>query len=108
MKRLLLLALAVVWLPCLQALEWDGDPQRAATLRPCDTDRDHGRQAEARRCYQALANSAAPSLVRAEAQWALGDLRAANELFRAAAAAAPHGDQEQGHHAHGVVSKHYI
>ena len=89
MKRLLLLALAVVWLPCVQALEWDGDPQRAAALRPCDTDRDRGRQAEARRCYQALANSAAPSLVRAEAQWALGDLRAANELFRAAAAAAP-------------------
>ena len=55
MKRLLLLALAVVWLPCLQALELDGDPQRAATLRTCDSDRDRGRQAEARQ-RQALAS----------------------------------------------------
>lgn len=89
MKRLLMCVLAVGLLPAAAALQFDGDPQRAATLRSCDTDRDRGRQAESRRCYQALANSAAPALVRAEAQWALGDLRAANELFRAAAAAAP-------------------
>ena len=70
------------------ALEFDSDPARAPALRRCDADREHGRQPEARRCYQALlAGSAA--LLRAESSWALGDLRTANAQFRAAVAAEP-------------------
>lgn len=89
MKRCLLFLLSLAPLPSAFALDFDGDPQRAQALRSCDAERDQGRQVPARRCYQALIGSAAPVVVRAEAQWALGDLRAANELFRQAAAAAP-------------------
>lgn len=88
MKRLAGVLLALSLAPLAQALDFDGDPARAAELRACDAQRDQGRQAQARGCYQALLSTRQP-LVRAEAQWALGDLRAANESFRAAVAAAP-------------------
>jgi cellulose synthase operon protein C len=80
-------ALLVVVAPTVSALEFDHDPARVAPLRRCDADREHGRQREARRCYQALLAANQNPLLRAEASWALGDLRAANTQFRAAVAA---------------------
>ena len=68
------------------ALDFDYDPSRPAALRSCDADREHGRVAPARRCYQALLAQADP-LLRAESAWALGDLKTANTLFRDAVAA---------------------
>jgi tetratricopeptide (TPR) repeat protein len=75
---------------CMQAFaqQIDYDPKRAASLRRCDESLHHGRAEEARNCYRPLLRAAEP-LVRAEAAWALGDLRNANELFRAAVDAAP-------------------
>ena len=81
----MLLALAAS--PVL-ALELDYDPARAPVLRACDADRDHGRVTPARRCYQGLLSQAEP-LLRAEAEWSLGDLRAANAAYRDAVAADP-------------------
>ena len=52
------------------ALEWRGD-------------------SGAEDCYQELLGGTAPTAVRAEAAWALGDLHAANRLFQAAAKASP-------------------
>lgn len=59
----------------------DYDPGRSGELRPCDDHRYRGRQADARACYDRLLQSDS-ELVRAEAAWALGDLRGANERFR--------------------------
>jgi tetratricopeptide (TPR) repeat protein len=64
-----------------QAQEFDYDPDRAAALRACDAQRDHGRVEPARRCYQQLLTSK-DRLVQAEAAWALGDVNRANEVFR--------------------------
>jgi cellulose synthase operon protein C len=61
----------------------DYDPRRSAELRACDDDRHHGRIAEARQCYSRLL-SGANLITQAEATWALGDVRTANELFRRA------------------------
>jgi tetratricopeptide (TPR) repeat protein len=69
-----------------RAADIDYDPRRAAELRRCDEPQQHGREAAARACFQPLLNSSNP-LVRAEAAFALGDLSAANDLFRAAVAA---------------------
>jgi tetratricopeptide (TPR) repeat protein len=66
------------------AQEFDYDPQRPAELRACDDHRDHGRVAPARTCYEQLLQSSKDSSVQAEAAWALGDVRHANELFREA------------------------
>ena len=56
---------------------------RPAALEPCDLDHDRGRVAEAAACYrQVIASAGAPA--QAEAYWMLGDLKAANERFRAA------------------------
>ena len=73
----------------VQAQQIDYDPRRAATLRRCDDPLHHGRVEEARNCYRPLLRAPEP-LVRAEAAWALGDLRNANELFRAAVDASKH------------------
>ena len=60
----------------------DYDPRRAAELRPCDEHRYRGRVEQARACYTKLLESNTP-IVEAEAAWALGDVKRANELFRA-------------------------
>jgi tetratricopeptide (TPR) repeat protein len=65
------------------AQEIDYDPGRAAELRPCDDHRYHGRIAPARSCYDALLRSSTSNLVRAEAAWGIGDVKAANEYFDA-------------------------
>lgn len=89
--RALALACTVLLMYCLapaaRALDFDYDPARPAALRSCDADRERGRQAQARRCFQALLASSREPLLRAEASWALGDLQAANTLFRTAVAA---------------------
>lgn len=59
----------------------DYDPRRATELRPCDEHRYHGRNEQAQACYSKLLKSPTP-IVEAEAAWALGDLRHANEVFR--------------------------
>jgi tetratricopeptide (TPR) repeat protein len=64
------------------AQEIDYDARRAVPLRRCDDMRHHGRDAQARTCYQALVRSSTDGLTRAEAHWALGDVRAANDQFR--------------------------
>ncbi|MEP7312753.1 MAG: tetratricopeptide repeat protein [Pseudomonadota bacterium] len=71
-------ALAPVW-----ADNFDYDTRRAPALLVCDRDSEHGRVAAARTCYQALLRSTRDGLVRAEAQWALGDVKSANDEFRA-------------------------
>ncbi len=50
----------------------------------CYEDWDHGRLAEARRCYAAAARSHPDPRLQAEASWKLGDKKRANDLFRAA------------------------
>lgn len=69
------------------AQQIDYDPGRAAELRRCDDLLLHGRADEARNCYRPLLRAGDP-LVRAEAAWALGDVKNANDLFRDAVAAA--------------------
>lgn len=59
----------------------DYDPRRAVELRPCDEQRYRGRTEQARACYTKLLESQAP-IVEAEAAWALGDIKRANEVFR--------------------------
>jgi tetratricopeptide (TPR) repeat protein len=59
----------------------DYDPRRAAELRPCDEHRYRGRVEQARACYTKLLQSSTP-ILEAEAAWALGDIKRANEVFR--------------------------
>ncbi|HEX4973712.1 MAG TPA: tetratricopeptide repeat protein [Steroidobacteraceae bacterium] len=59
----------------------DYDPRRASELRACDDHQNHGRTEQARTCYSQLVNSA-NAVTQAEAFWALGDLKRANESFR--------------------------
>jgi cellulose synthase operon protein C len=59
----------------------DYDPRRPTELRPCDEHRYHGRVEPARACYSKLLGSQTP-IVAAEAAWAVGDVRRANEIFR--------------------------
>ena len=70
------------------AQQIDYDPRRAALLKRCDEPLHHGRIEEARTCFRPLLRANEP-LVRAEAAWALGDLRNANDFFREAVAAEP-------------------
>jgi len=58
-------------------------------LKPCFEHWDRGRRPEALRCYRSLLNSESDPRRRAEAWWKLGDLKQANEQFRAAVAARP-------------------
>jgi tetratricopeptide (TPR) repeat protein len=69
-----------------QAAPIDYDSRRAAPLRRCDEQLHHGRMDAARACYQPLLRTG-DALTRAEAAFALGDVRSANDLFRAAVAA---------------------
>ena len=57
-----------------------GDPELAA----CDGRHWRGEREAARGCYQQLLQSTASAAIRAEAAWALGDLKTANLLFRRA------------------------
>lgn len=83
----LLLGSALVALPA-QAADIDYDSRRAAQLRRCDEPLHQGRVEPARECFRALLRANDP-LVRAEAAFALDDLRTANDLFREAVAASP-------------------
>ena len=58
-------------------------------LLACDYLNWAGDADKARQCYQRLLESTPPAAIRAEAAWALGDVRAANTWFRDAVAAAP-------------------
>jgi cellulose synthase operon protein C len=82
----LALGLAVLCAPVARTAPIDYDARRAADLRRCDEQLHHGRLDAAKACYQPLLRSNAP-LTRAEAAFAMGDLRSANELFREAVAA---------------------
>jgi len=53
-------------------------------LAACDAQAWRGDEDAADRCYEALLAGSLPAAIRAEAAWALGDLHAANRLFRAA------------------------
>jgi tetratricopeptide (TPR) repeat protein len=66
------------------AENFDYDSRRPPELRTCDDSRDHGKPNEAKACYQKLLNSSRDPSTQAEAAWALGDVKRANELFRAA------------------------
>lgn len=57
--------------------------QRSAALTPCDRHADRGRLPEAAACYRTVALGSDVA-AQAEARWALGDLKAANERFREA------------------------
>ncbi|HEU4626880.1 MAG TPA: tetratricopeptide repeat protein [Steroidobacteraceae bacterium] len=63
--------------------EFDYDPARPAALRACDDLRNHGRTPDARACYERLLSSSSDDAIQAEAAWAIGDVRRANDLFRA-------------------------
>ncbi len=77
---------AVLFATATSAAPIDYDSRRAAPLRRCDEMQHHGRVDPARECYEALLRTG-DALARAEAAFALGDVRSANELFRAAVAA---------------------
>jgi len=81
LMRLLLAAAAALAAGSVTAQTIDYDPGRDDELRPCDEHRYHGRAEQARTCYARLVESS-NGLVQAEAAWALGDLRRANERFR--------------------------
>ena len=70
------------------AADIDYDPRRSQALRRCDEPAHRGRLEQARDCYGGLLRAADP-LTRAEALFALDDLRAANDAFREAVAANP-------------------
>jgi len=72
----------------VQAQDIDYDEKRAAVLKRCDEPLHHGRVEEARNCFRPLLRATEP-LIRAEAAWALGDLRNANDFFREAVDAQP-------------------
>ena len=86
--RLILGAVVLAMVPMqLAAWQIDYDETRAASLRRCDQPLYRGQVAEATSCFQSLLRSSREPLIQAESAWALGDLRAANELFRQAVAA---------------------
>ena len=64
------------------ALTIDYDPLRAAELRACDEHRYRGREDAAQECYTELFVASRNDSLRAQAVWAMGDLAAANVLFR--------------------------
>lgn len=70
------------------AADIDYDSRRSQALRRCDDPAHHGRLQQARDCYGGLLRSQ-DALTRAEALFALDDLRAANDAFREAVNANP-------------------
>lgn len=90
--RRLAVGLAVLLLvatPAFAAQPIDYDPRRAQALRDCDAQQFRGRLAQAKACYINLLNSSSALALQAEAAWALGDMRQANELFKQAVQANP-------------------
>ncbi len=71
------------------ALTFDYDPLRPAELRACDEQRYRGHEEAAQSCYSELLASAGNDVLRAQAVWAMGDLAAANALFREYLLASP-------------------
>ncbi|OED39622.1 hypothetical protein AB833_14585 [Chromatiales bacterium (ex Bugula neritina AB1)] len=82
-----LLALSVPVLFSTVAAE-EYDPDRDTSLLVCDDLYDRGNIDAAINCFQPLARSSSPAIA-AEAYWALGDTRKANELFRRAVSEQP-------------------
>lgn len=68
------------------ALEINYDIDRNSALLECDQLNYHGKKSEAQNCYTDLLDLD-DLHIRAEATWALGNTREANQLFRAAAKA---------------------
>lgn len=60
-----------------------------ALLSRCDAEHTRGTLAEARSCYANLLQSDAPLAIRAEAAWAMQDLKAANRFFQDAVKGQP-------------------
>jgi tetratricopeptide (TPR) repeat protein len=58
-------------------------------LLACENQFWTGKTAEAEACYRALLSTGAPTAIRAEALWALGDVQGANTAFQAAVEEAP-------------------
>jgi len=69
--------------PAAHAIDFDYDSRRPAELKTCDDSRYHGRRDQASACYARLLQSSSDTAIQAEAAWALGDVKRANELFRA-------------------------
>jgi tetratricopeptide (TPR) repeat protein len=88
MCRALVLAALGVLAWSASAADIDYDPRRPASLRRCDEPAHRGRTEQARECYRNLLRSS-DAYLRAEALFALDDLRAANDMFREAVAANP-------------------
>jgi cellulose synthase operon protein C len=72
-----------------QAFVVDYDPARPAVFKPCDEHRYRGREEAAQECYSEAFSATRDNSARALAAWGLGDLSAANVLFRAAAQVQP-------------------
>ena len=89
MRRVLAVAaLALAAWPAAAAVRGDEQGKRPAALHPCDESWDRGDRAAAKQCYTELLRSA-DLAARAEAWWALGDVKSANEVFRDAIKAEP-------------------
>lgn len=79
-----LLVLPLVTLAPVQARENHYGALADPALLRCDQQQWHGQIEAARQCYRGLMNAPSSSAIRAEAAWALGDAKSANELFGAA------------------------
>ncbi len=86
-KRRLAFAL-VATAPLAFAMRGDERGGRDASLHECDALYDRGSALEANACYRGLADRGGIA-ARAEAQWMLGQLKAANDLFREAVRLGP-------------------
>jgi tetratricopeptide (TPR) repeat protein len=86
-ERILLLLTGLAFTAAAMGQHIDYDPHRSEELRRCDEPLLRGRLPQARACFQALLDRTEDPLLRGEAQWALGNLRAANEEFQRAVAA---------------------
>ncbi len=82
------LALAISASAALAREPLYGALDNAALLR-CEDQFWHGHLNEARSCYQLLQAAQTPIAIRAEANWALGDMQGANSLFQEAVKAEP-------------------
>ena len=80
---------ALVAIPAAQARDIHYGAVSDARLGQCDTAEWQGKQADARTCYRSVLQASPDPAIRAEAMWALGDLKSANDLFKQAAAAQP-------------------
>ena len=88
MRLLALPLLVLLALPAAASVLGQERGARPEALNACDAFDDRGKAAEARECYTALLRS--PDMAtRAEAWWALGDVKSANEVFRDAIKAQP-------------------